>query len=463
VGTNDIVTTAFRPSVFREIVDDIKEAYLGDSRPWVVGYSGGKDSTALLQLVYAALLQLPSESLSKHVYVLASDTRVETPKISARVVTELETLRQAAQRDGLPLSAHIVYPKLNDTFWVNIIGRGYPSPTNRFRWCTDRLKIYPISEFIQRVVSESGEVVIVLGGRKAESSTRAQTMRRHVVQGNRFRPHTQLDKAWVYTPIEDLTTNEVWLYLLQARCPWDGDSKGLMRLYKQAAGGECPLVIDQSTPSCGQSRFGCWTCTVVERDKSMQAIVDSGEDHLEPLLLLREYLQTVRDEVGARYDRRRNGSIPTRRGSDEVMSNTGPFTHNTRLGILRRVLLAQQASGLTLIEGDELAAIQEIWNREENLHPDKPLIPTDAVARVWRHVYEEGEMPSVSNEYDYLSTEDRLLREICIQQGVEFEMMLKLRDVEEEYGHLKRRHGLPDEMREIVSQYTERQIMTEDS
>lgn len=248
-----------RDGILNQVMHDIQQAYLSDHRPWVIGYSGGKDSTALLQLSYYAIERIPAEQRTKQVYVLASDTRVEAPRISQRLNRELKSIQASADGDGLPFSVHMVYPKLNDTFWVNLIGRGYPSPTSRFRWCTDRLKIKPVSDFIEKVISQSGHVLIVLGGRKSESATRAQTMQRHQIEGNRFRPHADLVHAWVYTPIEDLTTNEVWTYLLNVPNPWNGHNRELVGLYKQASGGECPLVIDRSTSSCGQSRFGCWT------------------------------------------------------------------------------------------------------------------------------------------------------------------------------------------------------------
>ena len=159
------------------ILADLRDAYLGDTRPWIVAFSGGKDSTMVAQLVYYMLANLPPRDRHKQVYVLASDTRVETPVISGRIRGELDSLAAAAERDELPISTLIVYPKLNDTFWVNLIGRGYPSPTPLFRWCTDRLKIRPVSEFIRNVVSRSGSVVVALGARKQESATRAQAMR----------------------------------------------------------------------------------------------------------------------------------------------------------------------------------------------------------------------------------------------------------------------------------------------
>ena len=446
---DDQAVAGVRRNFAGRVHEDLRAAYLADERPWVVGFSGGKDSTALLQFVYYMLGRLPASERRKRVHVLASDTRVETPSISQRIRQELAKIEAAGARDGLPISTCLVYPKLNDTFWVNLIGRGYPSPTTRFRWCTDRLKILPATAFIRSMVDGNGSVLVVLGARKAESSTRAQAMNARAIEGQRFHPHPELQRAWVYTPIEDLSTQEVWVYLLQVPSPWGGDNRALVTLYRRAGGGECPLVIDTSTPSCGQSRFGCWTCTVVERDRSMEAMVQSGEDNLWPLLELRDFLKAARDMPGARYDLRRNGTKPVNRHTGEEMVNTGPFTHSVRRDILRRVLEAQKRSGISLIGGDEMAAIQEIWCREEGIPQ-----PTDAVLRVWNHVHGGSPMAPDDDPLDenVLSTEDRLLLEVCRQHRVPFEMMRRLRDTEDKFGHLKRRHGLPEEMRDIVRQ-----------
>lgn len=448
-GSTDELVRLPRRGFAASVLEDIQEAYQSDDRPWVLGFSGGKDSTALLQLVYYALKGLPQASRTKPIYVLASDTRVETPQISSRIKGEVSRVQASAELDDLPITAHVVYPKLNDSFWVNVIGRGYPSPTNRFRWCTDRLKIYPVSDFIRRVVHRSGEVIVVLGARRSESATRAQALKRSDVDGARFRPHRDLPRAYVYTPIAELTTNEVWAYLLQIPSPWGSENRELVSLYKQAGGGECPLVIDTSTPSCGTSRFGCWTCTVVERDRSMESLVESGEDHLAPLLDLRDWLKQLREEPGARYDLRRNGSAPLNRHSGEQMSNTGPFSHATRYEILRKVLLAQKESGIMLIEVDELKAIQQAWNAEELDHPSRPEVPTDMVQQIWCRVMED-DINADKKGYDHLSEEDALLRGVCEEHGVPFEMMRRLRDLEDQYNHLKRRAGLPDDMREVV-------------
>lgn len=451
VDSKSPATDTVRANFVQEVLDDLKAAYMEDQRPWVIGFSGGKDSTALAQFVYYMLARLPKEHRRRQVFVLASDTRVEAPSISARIRNELSLIDAAAARDGLPLTTHLVFPTLNDTFWVNMIGRGYPSPIMHFRWCTDRLKIKPASEFIRSVVDRSGAVVILLGARKEESASRARSLRAHSIRGQRYRPHADLPRAWVYTPLEELTTNEIWVYLLQAPSPWGGDNRGLITLYRRASGGECPLVIDVTTPSCGQSRFGCWTCTVVEKDHSMEALALAGQENLWPLVLLRDHLKEIRDKRGSRYNLRRNGRAPLNRSTGQSMTNTGPFTHKTRMEILRRVLEAQKQSGIQVIEGDELEIIQEIWNKEENDHPDKPEIQRNAVSLIWRHVFKEQPMPSSGQSAAKdLPPEDQLLHEVCKKCGVPFEMMCELRDAEEKFGHLRRRHGLPEEMREIV-------------
>src|SRR5262249_35821584 len=156
-------------------------------------------------------------------------------------------------------------PKLEDTFWVNLIGRGYPAPGTMFRWCTERLKINPTTRFITERISEAGEVVILLGTRSAESANRAKSIKRHKMEGRRLRKHI-LPSAYVFAPISDIATDDVWQYLTSVPAPWGGRHHQLLTLYKNANGGDCPLVIDTSTPSCGNSRFGCWVCTVVKKD-----------------------------------------------------------------------------------------------------------------------------------------------------------------------------------------------------
>ena len=130
-------------TLIEDAKEEIRKVYTEDDRPWVVGYSGGKDSTVVIQLVYEALRELPREQLRKKIYVISSDTLVETPLIIQSINTTLHRIETKAIEDGLPIETHKVRPMVEQSFWTNIIGKGYPSPNQQFRWCTDRMKIDP--------------------------------------------------------------------------------------------------------------------------------------------------------------------------------------------------------------------------------------------------------------------------------------------------------------------------------
>lgn len=155
----------FNTRTLDQIHREIQEVYLENARPWVIGYSGGKDSTTALQLVWYALAELPPEERKYPVYVISSDTLVETPVIVSYITGTLARIETHASEQRMPFHTELVRPKTEDTFWVNLIGKGYPAPYSRFRWCTDRLKIQPANRFILDKASEHGEVILVLGSR----------------------------------------------------------------------------------------------------------------------------------------------------------------------------------------------------------------------------------------------------------------------------------------------------------
>jgi DNA sulfur modification protein DndC len=278
--------SVFKERSLSDILEEIKEVYTQNDYPWVIGYSGGKDSTASVQLVWQALSQLPESERTKPVHVISTNTLVETPAIVEHVQTTHERIERQAEEDNLPFSTHLLEPQVDDTFWVNLIGRGYPAPNNIFRWCTDRMKIQPSNRFILDQVQKHGNTILVLGSRRGESATRDQVLNMHKVQGMKhLNRHGQLHGAWVYMPVENFTADDIWKYLIQsnnAQAPWGNDNRKLANMYQTAQDGECPVVVDTTTPSCGNSRFGCWTCTVVEKDRSMEAMIDSGKEWMQP-------------------------------------------------------------------------------------------------------------------------------------------------------------------------------------
>lgn len=297
-------SSAFRADGFEPVIDhlerEIQEIYGLDDVPWIIGYSGGKDSTAVLQLVWSAIEKLPPAQYRKPIHVISTDTLVENPIVSAWVANSLVVMRTAAEAKGLPFRPHRLTPAVEDSFWVNLIGKGYPAPRHKFRWCTERLKIKPSNGFITNIVRLGGEAILVLGTRKAESTRRASTMEKleKLRVRDRLSPNSSLPGALVYSPIESWTNDDVWFYLMQRKNPWGYNNRDLLGMYAGAsADGECPLVVDDSTPSCGDSRFGCWVCTLVEKDRSMTAMVqnDSEMEWMQPLLELRNLIDFRQD------------------------------------------------------------------------------------------------------------------------------------------------------------------------
>ncbi|MGD0224124.1 MAG: phosphoadenosine phosphosulfate reductase family protein [Terriglobia bacterium] len=162
--------------MFQEIKASLEQLYLEDERPWLVGFSGGKDSTMLASLIFDVVLSIPAEQRKKPISLLCTDTRVEIPAIAEMIEGTLGRMRKCSQQHGLNIEANLLKPMYEESFWVNIIGRGYPPPNRTFRWCTQRMKIDPVNDFVKQRIGHWGEAILHLGARRAESSTRAQTM-----------------------------------------------------------------------------------------------------------------------------------------------------------------------------------------------------------------------------------------------------------------------------------------------
>ncbi|EGN74184.1 putative sulfurtransferase DndC [Idiomarina sp. A28L] len=387
--------SAFSDRGLKTTIEDakthVKKLYLSDEVPWVIGYSGGKDSTAILQLIWYALLDLQEEGkCHKDVHVISTDTLVENPFVAMWVEKSLERMKESTAKQGLPIIPHRLTPAVKDRFWVNLIGKGYPAPRYKFRWCTDRLKIAPSNTFINNLVDKRGEAILVLGTRKAESNARATSMEHYenietnTRKADGLTANGSLDRVWVYTPIADWTNDDVWIYLNSVANPWNFPNQDLMGMYQGATeGGECPLVVDKSTQSCGDSRFGCYVCTMVSEDKSMTAMIanDDEKDWMLPLLALRneidvndanreKKLDKLRRDKARRDFRRMNGRLTvhiSKHGADIV---PGPYIQSFREQLLEKVLQAQVAvqqmgpaevKNLELLPLEELEEIRRIW------------------------------------------------------------------------------------------------------
>ena len=425
------------------IIDEILDQYMyadTTDRPWIIGFSGGKDSTVLLTLVWLALRKIKEEKivpfqLRRPIYVVCNDTMVENPIISSYVDDVLSQIEKKAREEDLPIFVRKTIPKLEDSFWVNVIGKGYPVPNTAFRWCTDKMKIKPTARFITEQVDECGEAIILIGTRKAESATRARSIKKHEIHGQRLTPHTILHNTYVYAPIKELMLEEVWYIINAVPCPWGFDNKILFNIYMDASADdyECPTVVtDKSHGSCGQSRFGCWVCTVVKDDKSMRSLIKNGREWMQPLYDFRIELDAERNIIENR--------MPFRRDGRRAVNDMGPYIFSYRAKILRRLLevqheLQQRDPKIKLISDQELIAIQVNWYRDFNFGHQ--------VSEIYNSIYKES-FSMEENEKNKLEAE--LMREVCKNNPDEGELIEQLLLLQKSKSLMQRRRGLKNEI-----------------
>lgn len=422
--------------MFGEIRNSLAELYRRDDRPWLVGFSGGKDSTMVASLVVDAVLAVPAAERKKPVTILCTDTRVEIPAIVEMVESTLARIRRFSEQDDLNIEVNLLRPPPEQSFWVNIIGRGYPPPNRIFRWCTQRLKIDPVTTFVNQRMGHWGEAIIHLGARRAESASRAQTMAARESR-NGLNRHPDLPRVWVSNPIEHLTTEEVWAYLLQKPNPWGNDNRALYKLYASASNGECPIQIDTSTPSCGNSRFGCWTCTVVERDKASEGLLASGDERMEHLIAFRETLLEFQDPANGWRDKRRMN------GAD----GPGPLKIESRRELLKRLLALQEETHLELISPEELLLIQQMWKAARD--------PDDGrgVARIvnkQRGIIMNADLKDLNKLRE-------LEQEVADEKSINADILRRMIAKVEEYSESNRAQGLPGALLDLLKEDLEAQ------
>ena len=441
------------------LIVTVQNLYLADDIPWMIGYSGGKDSTAALQLVWMAIEGLPIEQRKKQIHIMNTDTLVESPVVSKWVEKSLEAMKIEAKTKQLPFVPQQLIPDYNNTFWVNLIGRGYPFPRMKYRWCTDRLKIQPVNNFIKNKIAEHGEVILVLGTRKSESTRRDKTMTYYEKKRVRelLSPNPTLANELVFSPLESWSNDDVWTFLLQYKNPWSYPNTDLLTMYRGATeDNECPIMQDQSLPSCGNSRFGCWVCTMVEKDKSMEAMIanDDEKEWMTPLLEFRNEFGDIDGDRERRSFRRMQGNVQGNYGR----LFHGPYKKEIREQWLEKLLTIQKNINengpedfrdLELIRFPELQAIRRIWVHDKHEFDDSlPVIYKKVLDR-------DFEDPEWIASESFSKDEWDILKNVCSRlyphEELVFEMMYYLIDIESKATGMNQRKGILDNIAATIT------------
>ncbi len=435
----------------RSVIDELKDQYMEadrNCRPWIIGFSGGKDSTTLLMLTWISMLSLREEGkeLRRRVYVVCNDTMVENPVIDEYVSTVLIKIEDAAREQKLPIQVVRTTPQLEDTFWSCVIGKGYPVPNNSFRFCTDKMKIKPTSKFITDQVVADGEAIVLVGTRLAESQQRERSIKKHEIKGHRLSKHPLNPNTFTYAPIKELMLEEVWWVINSIPSPWGFDNEILFQIYQNASADdyECPTVVtDDSHRSCGQSRFGCWICTVAKEDKSMTSLIRNGFVWMTPLLEYHDRLVENRNKSELRLPTRRNGQSAV----DETGHNQGNYTFEYRVQMLRELLETQKEvqkehSSVRLITSQELIAIQVIWFRDGYFKP--------TVNDIFNDIYGYN-IPNLE-----IGLQERLILEKSCTDPQHFQLIQELLALQKSKVLMMRKFGLQNDIDEQLDRFVKK-------
>ena len=282
-----------------------------------------------------------------------------------------------------------------------------------------------------------------MGTRLAESQQRERSIKRHEIKGHRLSKHPLNPNTFTYAPIKELMLEEVWWVINTIPSPWGFDNEILYKIYLDASADdyECPTVVtDDSHRSCGQSRFGCWICTVVKEDKSMSSLIQNGVSWMLPLLDFRNKLVENRNVSELRCSTRRNGQAAV----DSTGHNLGNYTMDYRIEMLRDLLKVQKKvqeehSSVRLITSQELIAIQVIWFRDGNF--------STTVNDIYNEIYGYS-IPNLE-----IGLQERLILERSCKDPSHFQLIQELLALQKSKVLLMRKYGLQNDLDEQLDRY----------
>jgi len=326
---------------------------------WAIAYSGGKDSSCVVTLV-SHLVETGQIPKPDSITVLFADTRQELPPLHTAAMGILDALKQRG------FDTRVVLPDLDYRYFVYMLGRGVPPPSNTFRWCTPKLKVMSMERELEKLREERGEKFLMLTGvRIGESAARDQRIAISCTKDGGecgqgwFQQSSSGAIADTLAPIVHWRVCHVWDWLM-FEAPMLGFSTGaIARVYGQdAADGEEPI----------NARTGCIGCPLVQKDAALDRVVAQPEwAYLSPLQKLRPLYWEIKKP---QYRHRKHGEVKKDGSLAAKQNRLGPLHMEARRWMLQQVLEIQAEvnqgaeklgmPAISLINDEELARIEEL-------------------------------------------------------------------------------------------------------
>ncbi|MFM7448311.1 MAG: phosphoadenosine phosphosulfate reductase family protein [Leptolyngbyaceae cyanobacterium] len=326
---------------------------------WAIAFSGGKDSSATVTFV-ANLIETDQIPRPESLTILYADTRQELPPLHLAAMGILEELEQRG------FDTRVVLPDLDYRYFVYMLGRGVPPPSNTFRWCTPKLKVMSMERELEQLRQERGEKFLMLTGvRIGESAARDQRIALSCTKDGGecgqgwFQQSSSGAIADTLAPIVHWRVCHVWDWLLQADLELGFPTFEIAKVYGQdVRDGEEPL----------NARTGCIGCPLVQKDAALDRVVAQPEwAYLAPLQKLRPLYWEVKKP---QYRHRKHGEVNKDGRLAAKQGRLGPLHLDARQWMLEQVLTIQEQvnltarslgkPGISLINGEELGRIEEL-------------------------------------------------------------------------------------------------------
>lgn len=399
--------------IFEEIKEHMKEVYLRDDVPLALAYSGGKDSTLLLLLLWEMLSSLPVDQRKKTVHLISSDTGVETPDMTDYVHKAIKSIQRIAEEQQIPIETNLVKPSLKQSFWWKILGKGtlISTPNTKHRWCTHTLKIAPTQSKLKELLAQSPiqlgdnqkhQLILAMGLRNEESARRRASISRwELSEESYFSRHSDFDEILCYSPLKYVSADELWFKLMDYETlPFGVKISDLTVQYGEAIM-ECGIKTssDQGKAcSAAGNRMGCWTCGMVSgKDPMLVRHIQEGKTKYQYLMDWKTLMLRMRNDIRYRevlprqqFTKKLKELSQEREGTNQIglfelvenphleYYNTfkraiydeyapGGMTVQGRRILLEYLLFIQEQTGYQLIHEWEIEAILDCWKDTDGI------------------------------------------------------------------------------------------------